>query len=650
MYTQWFNSRNLEVRNYQIEKLQEIEIEIKKSIVVLAACPGSGKTNMSIAYIDLYLQKNPTSKVLVLTHGTNQLKYQYLSNVEKTKPAFTYTTDHTDVTKQVLITLPQSVNKQKLGKFDLVVVDEAHQFYFKNKKSEDLSAQMGMVQNILKQTKPKQQLLLTGTPSPFILKNMMYNGNFFITIVDMHTLYKLGYLENVYLETATTTYKYNRDDLNKSAELKTAIKFTQLETDKTLDSVLTKIISRLKSTIKTKSVEYALKGQLIDFNLGWKNIAKTMFVAKSQEEAKQIKKYFDGHNVKNKMSISDTDSDSSQIEEFKNDVTCSILIVCNRANIGFDYPELINLVDMSGSANVDRLYQMFARLVRKNKKSPKKFFFKVVPNNLNNYYRYIMEAMLHLTHEDFLIQFNGKNFNKLKFPIAVKKCKNTTVRKKCKTQEKIDFIPSVSIESIIKMNELFHKHDEVLNGYIFINMEDVNRQLFGGKVPKGYWTKENLQLEANKYTSLKDFINNSNGAYGVALNLGIMHDITKHMIKSSQFPRNYWNLEKVEELKKLLLTCESRTKFAETYNSTYEFILDNKLNYILELLPCKIGNNFDTLQKVVDDSLKYNSVSEWRKKSKAYGQAYSKKWHTNPIIINHFKNKKSERREALKNK
>lgn len=484
-YNIWFESRNLDVRDYQIDQLFEIDKHIEKTKVVLAACPGSGKTNMSICFIDNYLKKYPNHRVLILPHGTTVLKSQFMENILKLVPDFTYSTDLKS-NPQVLISLPQTLHRKNIGKFDLIVIDEAHQFY-----------NADMVKSIINKTKPKRQLLLTGTPSPFVKLNMIKN-EFHISCVDMHILFNLGFMEDVCVENATTTYKYDLDDYNHKNELQGKIKFTQDETNETLDLLIKSILKRLGSILKIESKLYSMKEQTIKLNWGWGSIGKTMIVSRNQEQAKQIKKYFEANDIKYKLSISDTDSDSSQIEEFKNDKSCNMLIVCNRANIGFDYPDLINVVDLSGTANVDRLYQMFSRLIRKRKKKGQdKFFFKVVSNEMSNYFRYIMEGMLHLTHKDFLLKFNGKNFDRLKFPIREKITRNREKKSdaKHKTSPKVDFIPSISIGSIIRMNELYHKHDKLLNGYAFTTMREVQSQLGMKQLQWKNSTKDEIRKE-----------------------------------------------------------------------------------------------------------------------------------------------------------
>lgn len=612
-YQTWFNNRNLDVRPYQLETLEDINKHINCKKVVLASCPGSGKTNMSIAFIDQYLQENPNARVLVLPHGTNVLESQFLENLHKLQPNFTFSQDYQENT-QVLVSLPQGIYKKKIGKFDLIVVDEAHQFY-----------NAEMAKTIIKKTKPKHQLLLTGTPSPFVKQNLI-EDEYHISIIDMHTLFQLGFMEDVNLENATTTYQYDITDYNANKDLTSHIQFSQDETDETLNSLIKQICKRLTSALRTNPKVYGQTKQLLNLTLSWKNIGKTIFVAKDQRQAKQIRKYFDNNKIKNKLSISDYDSDSSQITDFKHEDDCPILIVCNRANIGFDYPELVNVVDLSGTANPDRLYQMFSRLVRKRKKKgPEKFFFKVVPNNMSNYFRYIMEGMLHLTHKDFLSVFNGKNFDMLQFPIKEKETKprqsTGNKKKKAAAKPKVDFIPSISIGSVIKMNELLHSHAALLNGYAHITLREVKEQLFDIRKPKGYWTYEKCKKDALKFSSRKDWHLKSNQSYGTACKNKWLDELSTHMPLPSNHKKEFTIEECIEDANKY----RSRGEWQKYSKGLYKFAYDN--DWVDKCKPSLKVFSF-TLKECIKDAQKYKTKSEWYYNSpKIFNYAKKNNWY-----------------------
>ena len=130
----WFIERGLRVLDYQQKAIANVQDSIgKQEVTILAACPSAGKTIMTINVIENYLLNNPTYKVLVLTHGTTILRTQFHDVLEIVKPDFTYNlvekfTEY-DNNKQVNVCLPQTLKGRKLSTIDLIIVDEAHQFY-----------------------------------------------------------------------------------------------------------------------------------------------------------------------------------------------------------------------------------------------------------------------------------------------------------------------------------------------------------------------------------------------------------------------------------------------------------------------------------------------------------------------------------------
>ena len=159
---EWFIKRGLKVLQYQEQVLDNIKQSIsKQDITILAACPSAGKTIMSIFTIEDYLNQHPLHKVLVLTHGTTVLRTQFCEVLNEVKPGFTSNLVETysdyNSNKQVNVCLPQTLTGHTLPHVDLLVVDEAHQFYFAD-----------MVQDIIKQTTPSKQLLLTGNHQQYL--------------------------------------------------------------------------------------------------------------------------------------------------------------------------------------------------------------------------------------------------------------------------------------------------------------------------------------------------------------------------------------------------------------------------------------------------------------------------------------------------
>ena len=301
----WFTKRNLKVLKYQSDILQKIEKSMQeREVTVLAACPSAGKTIMSIFIVEDYLNKNPQNKVLILTHGTCVLRTQYNEVLDEVHPGFTYNLvekfSDFNINKEVNVCLPQTLCGKILPQIDLLIVDEAHQFYFAD-----------MVQEIIKQINPSKQLLLTGTPSPFIARNLP------IIAVPLMTIYEQNMCSDVRVEIAVSSYSFDViQDFNEDKELKSEIKIHDNETCKTLDELLNKIVTKLNNNKNIRTWSQTLT-----------QLQKTMFACRNQKQAMQIKRYFDAIGINSALSISDTDSNSSEIQRFKSKDDCLILIV-----------------------------------------------------------------------------------------------------------------------------------------------------------------------------------------------------------------------------------------------------------------------------------------------------------------------------------
>jgi len=257
----WYRNRGYNVYDFQVNIVSErIDNEFDNSnVVVLAAAPSGGKTLMSICYLDTqYLKDNPNHRVLILTHGTTVLRTQYHDELIKNNPDFTfdvaeYAEDFEKSTAQVVVTLPQTINKVKnKPNFQLLICDEAHQFYLAENKGVN-----GMVKSIIKDCNINKQLLLTGSPSKFI-----YRGFKSIIPVTVETLLDNDLISNMRVDICTTSYKLKLNDYNTVYDVKTSFKFNEKDTIITLDNLLDEIINKLKDVFKNNLVIYFSKQPL----------------------------------------------------------------------------------------------------------------------------------------------------------------------------------------------------------------------------------------------------------------------------------------------------------------------------------------------------------------------------------------------------
>ena len=205
-----------------------------------------------------------------------------------------------------------------------MIVDEAHQYYF---------AKDGMVEKIIKTIEPESTLCLTGTPSEFIKRNK-FKTNF----ISPNEVASKGVYSRVSMEFSHSPYSFSRSEYQRSGELKKGIDIKQTETYITLSNMIKK--------------------------LDQPELEKTMVICSSQAQALDVERYFTLKKQMVALSTSDTDADSGAIKFFTDHEDCNVLVVVNRGILGFDCPEIVNLLDLKCSYNPDVIMQYLARIFR----------------------------------------------------------------------------------------------------------------------------------------------------------------------------------------------------------------------------------------------------------------------------------------------
>ena len=490
--------------------------------VVWAVGTSGGKTLMSIIEIDWLLYNNPDWKILVLTHNSQNLRLQFWEKCEYYKPNFSYNKvenwkDFDNFQQQIMITLPATIHECNLPNFNFLVVDEAHQFYFANSIFDNDGIRIdGMVNKIIRQSRVgNNQLLLTGTPSPFILK-----GGFKIHFVPVENLYKTGMISVPKIEICTSIYNFHNKDYNTEGDIIIGRKYTKTETIATLDQLLDKLIKKLRSVFPSDIQNY-------NWYFAFKKLKKTIFICGSIEQAGQIKEYFDLKNINSTISVSNgkwADSNSEEIENFNRDKDVLILILVFKGNLGYDNPKLMNIIDMSCSKNPNRILQIFGRLLRINEDDDtQKLYIKLVPHNQLDIFLNVMSAVMSLTTMEFFSKYNGKNLDLVEYNVIEKtynKIKNKfKVGKKQKTiiKSTYDFL-DVPIPFI----SLYHNEDKILNTTHKVSLGEAIKFITGIQ-PRNKWSNlsddnflEKLKYISieNKHTSLKDMSDDYDGRCG----------------------------------------------------------------------------------------------------------------------------------------
>ena len=500
------NKRQLILRDYQIPSSKYV---LGSNKCVLAIAPGGGKTEITIDVIEKYIMENPTHKVLILTHSTNVLLDNFVDRLKEINVSFTYTTNLNEVA-QVHLCLPNSESKIK-GHYDFIVIDEAHENYLAPR-----------VQRIINKVKPSKELLLTGTPSKFILKNKEHIAkNKRANISDTKPLFDIyviasneissEWFAKLNIELVASDYKWS-GYYDSNNELTKKFMFTYADTKSTLEIVMEKLMGRIKYGLKPEQFNHpSFITKIKTWAFAYRTIGKTMIVCKRQEQAEMVNKILIEMGVNSAVSHSECDVDGNVITEFKNNIY-DVLVVVNRGKLGYNDVNLMNIIDMSGTHNPDVIYQMFSRVLRGGPET-QKFYLKLTPKELHNMSLTHLSVCgsLMLTDKNYLLLFDGKNFNNLEIPIIKGKrtnggngsggSANGSGDKKNK-----NILPEFTFDVIDLFKDILHNLSNPVSIYKMTTISDVKESL--GHVSKITWTEDKIFASAmgvslDEYLELK---------------------------------------------------------------------------------------------------------------------------------------------------
>jgi DNA-directed RNA polymerase specialized sigma subunit len=502
-----------------MEKTHQIDLlmyEKKTNLpLVIAASPSAGKTEYVLLKLEHFFRntQNKNKKVLIIPASKTVLRDNFAGRISGfLNPSFStkvikYNIDEdkaeertsmevkNDIKEafsgeyQVIVSLPQILrdNIDLSSEVDMIIIDEAHQWYFaENKEGE------GTMKIIIKKTKPKEQILLTGTPFIFNL----HKEKFEMYYIAPSDLYKIGEINNVQIEVISSPIDFKNYDYNGTyGDIKRDLNISKDITELSLKSVCEDMIKKLKSPLRKKlqtikNLTDHIPGGFIGdlFNL----LDKTIIYCYSTDQADV---FYNILNSKEKLkgrvliSHSKIDKGSEELRVFKEQKEHKILIVVDRAREGYDHPDLFNIVDFSYTQNITVLNQMFPRLFRfprdKKRRKDQKIFFKVSPKNSVSYFRDLMTTCLAVCEREWFMKYNTKNMGDL--PVFKRRrkrygIKNTITKNQENTKK---FIKEKDLESLgVPLNlNLWtdHKHSDEDNfSTIYQTTLDEARRAFVG--------------------------------------------------------------------------------------------------------------------------------------------------------------------------
>jgi superfamily II DNA or RNA helicase len=499
IYQSIIKTRGLRELDYQREFLTS-EYDSTKPYV-LAAGTSSGKTFMAIMWLEIFYSQiiNKNKRTLIIPYAMKVLRDNFSTELASFNPSFSYCVATTkeelinclNSDCQVVVALPQSLSNSidLLPKFNNLIIDEAHQWYGKK-----------TINDIIKKIQPKHQLLLTGTPSRFIAKGDKFEFKF---VPVMH-LFGLKQVSNVRVEVVSSTYDFKQSDYKGTYGNLKGGKINKKNTDEALISVCKEMLKRIKNPIKQPNASRVTKNVLSVFN----QIGKTIVFCHSQKQANAIYDSLNGFKKltgKVLLSHSDNDPNSENFITFKDNDSYSILVAVDRGKLGFNIPELFNVVDFTLTQSLDMLMQIYGRVLRLSTTDNPKTYYKVATKNTAPYFVDLMTAMLCLTHMEWYSKYNGKNMGGILIPKVLSNTKNKT-KSNSTTSKSKSTKPSISIADLgipLDLNlfkTAYHNNDDKFGTIAWTTLDDCRREFFEIK------TFEKLSFEkAREYVRSLNF-------------------------------------------------------------------------------------------------------------------------------------------------
>ncbi|MBA3352428.1 MAG: DEAD/DEAH box helicase family protein [Blastocatellia bacterium] len=404
--------------------------------LLFCAAAGAGKTTCATVIAETMLASGAATKILVIAHGRNELRTNFGDTLERCfkKGDWAYVGRPNWKKARVNVLIYQSgakLTKEQCEGYDLVIVDEAHQFLPLDVIGgvEDLVDDEGkeskkLARDLFKKCRPGvRKLLLTATPAKFI---------------DMVNAQKLPIVCFSGKELA---------DAGRAAPVKVILSTTagDLSTDEDLDTTLGELLN-----------EVTLRHFLPPHSPGWLNLKakadnfvrlqdrqwkKTLFACGSTKIANRVHQYFSDLGVEN-VFLSHTgdkegygDGYDVSPDDFKECDGDAVLVTVNRAQLGFDDPQITTVVDLRHTSEslceqtikrgIDSTHQLEKRLrlyVDKNgvaDPTVQKTFIKVVHETRVDDARLMLYGALCLNHKDVVSKYwNGKSFAGMTMPMA----------------------------------------------------------------------------------------------------------------------------------------------------------------------------------------------------------------------------------------
>lgn len=342
--------------NYQpqaAQKVLDMALSGKYIAAVLAACPSAGKSTIIIYALNEFFKKHPNKRVVISTHNQNILKTQMLETFSEphVKPEFTFG----EFGSGAMVEVGIPSNASKITSMDMLVVDEAHQYFWEK-----------LMDKIVAKHQPEYTILLTGSPSYFVKYN----------------------------KAAGTRHKNFGIHFISAEELMGKEIFSGLDIDIVKSDML--------------SLEWTIEDTFAHAEREGCDLRKVMWACKDIEQAKAVKYYLTTkYGLKVYLSTSDNDADSLEIKKFKAAST-GVLLVVNKGILGFSDGTITTLIDYKMSKDLETRYQLIARVLRKHPEGVRKNYLSVSCDDNYKKEYVTLSQTISLFDKDVFMNYTGK--------------------------------------------------------------------------------------------------------------------------------------------------------------------------------------------------------------------------------------------------
>lgn len=521
-YKSIINKRGLKELFYQVTFFTKKVWMNSIKPLVLAAGTSAGKTITSLIQLEIFysIPENRKKITLILAASRSVLRTNFANALEQFNPSFSYyvVTNKAELEEaikdgyQVIVCLPQTLNNnyKMLPKVTNFILDEAHQWYFKP-----------TIQKIIKHVKPTRQLLLTGTPSRFIAKGDGFEF-FFVPVME---LYENGLVSNVKIEVVSSSYNFKNTDWNlNTGILKDNKTNSAAKAKDAFTKVCEEMILKLRSKLGNKYLANVRGANRITalFN----DLQKTIIFCHSVKQANAIYKELGsmkGLSDSVLLSHSENDTDSENFELFRTDSKYKVLVAVDRGRLGYNLPDLFNVVDFTMTQSLDMIMQMLGRLLRLSDMDIQKVYYKVSTKNTSGYFVDLMTAVLCLFKMEWYSKFNGKNMGGIMIPKALtskpkpnRKPSQTGSTKKSGTQQ-LRSLEELGIPMDLNFfnQSILYSQGDKFSTVAWTTLDNVRREFFEIRKGNTYWEYDEIKNKIMKYNCTSDFISNSKENYNM---------------------------------------------------------------------------------------------------------------------------------------